>query len=141
MHTILRKLRDVLKDPELWVDEAWIKQVRSFWPSHCGQLNKKSTVLHSLLDLSSDVDYWTVDRLAQALLGIWFAAAHQPWMNLHFVILELASRPEYADSIRKEIDNDRPLNCSKIEGMATLDSFIRETIRLNPLDTRKPHRR
>lgn len=33
-----------------------------------------------MMSLSEGNTYWTPEVLAQALLGIWFAASHQPWM-------------------------------------------------------------
>ena len=33
-----------------------------------------------MMSLSEGNAYWTPEVLAQALLGIWFAASHQPWM-------------------------------------------------------------
>ena len=38
------------------------------------------TVVYSMMSLSDGNTYWTPEVLAQALLGIWFAASHQPWM-------------------------------------------------------------
>jgi hypothetical protein len=33
-----------------------------------------------MMELTEGNEYWTTDIAAQALLGIWFAASHQPWM-------------------------------------------------------------
>lgn len=90
--------------------------------------------------LTEGNDYWTPRVLAQALIGILFAASHQPWMNLNFVILELCTRPEYIDLLRQETEeqqNREELNYQSLERLPLLDSFIKETVRLNPLDTRK----
>jgi hypothetical protein len=81
-------------------------------------------------------DYWTPPILAQSLLGIWFAASHQPWMNLDFVMLELCSHQEYVQLLRDEIGDYSQLNYKQLEELPFLDSFIKETVRLNPLDTR-----
>jgi cytochrome P450 len=82
-------------------------------------------------------EYWTPDIMAQSLLGIWFAASHQPWMNLHFVLLELCTRPDYQTSLRNEILQAGELSYDRLEQLPLLDSFIKETMRLNPLDTRR----
>ncbi|KAI9640836.1 hypothetical protein NHQ30_010677 [Ciborinia camelliae] len=96
------------------------------------------TIMQNMTELTEDSqDYWTPDYLAQALLGIWFAASHQPWMNLDFVVLELCSHPEYIQLLREEIGNFSDLTYSSLESFPILDSFIKETVRLNPLDTRK----
>lgn len=90
------------------------------------------------MELSEDRrDYWTPPVLAQALLGIWFAASHQPWMNLDFVVLELCTRPEYIPILRSEIGDYSQLDYHQLEDLPILDSFIKETVRATPFDERK----
>lgn len=79
-------------------------------------------------------EYWTSDVISQSLLGIWFAASHQPWMNLDFVLLELAQRPEWQTQLRDEIGNHSRLDYETLDKLPYLDSFIKETVRMNPLD-------
>ncbi|KAL9121511.1 MAG: hypothetical protein Q9187_001931 [Circinaria calcarea] len=88
-----------------------------------------------MTELSKGSNYWTPKVLAQALLGVWFAAAHQPWMNLDFVLLELCTRPEYIEILRTEVGDPTNLNYTNLEKLPFLDSFIKETVRVNPLDT------
>jgi hypothetical protein len=90
-----------------------------------------------MFELNPDPDYWTPAILAQAILGIWFAAAHQPWMNLDFIVLELSKHPECIQELRCEIGDPSLLSYSDIEGLSRLDSFIKETVRTNSLDDRK----
>ncbi|KAK9423445.1 putative Cytochrome P450 [Seiridium unicorne] len=97
---------------------------------------KRLTIMHNMTELTKSSDYWNPELLAQSLLGIWFAAAHQPWMNLHFVILELCLRTEWQTSLRQELEQHLPLDYKSLEQLPLLDSFIKETVRLNPLDTR-----
>ena len=97
--------------------------------------------------------YWTAEGLAQAIIGIWFAASHQPWIvrtlevslglqqalmvlhqNLHFIILELCQRPEYVSLIREELGKQESMEYSTLARLPILDSFIKESVRLNPLD-------
>lgn len=78
--------------------------------------------------------YWTPDVLSQSMLGIWFAASHQPWMNLDFVLLELAQRPEWQAQLREEIGDHSQLDYQTLDQLPCLDSFIKETVRMNPLD-------
>ena len=54
--------------------------------------------------------------------------------NLHFVFLELCARPDYADMIYGEIQSVKRLDYDSITNLPILDSFIKETARLNPLD-------
>lgn len=94
------------------------------------------SLVHNMTKLTEGSEYWTPGVMAQALLGLRFAASHQPWMNLHFVLLELCARPEYAQLLRQKIDNLAVLDYDKLENLPLLDSFIKETVRMNPLDTR-----
>jgi cytochrome P450 len=87
-------------------------------------------------DLSADSNYWTgPHHLAQALLGMWFAAVHQPWMNLDFILQQLCIHPKWQDILFEEIQNLEGLDYHKLQGLPLLDAFMKETVRLNPLDT------
>ncbi|KAL9007301.1 MAG: hypothetical protein Q9180_009708, partial [Flavoplaca navasiana] len=55
--------------------------------------------------------------------------------NLDFAFLELCQRPEYADLIRQEISSKTTLDAKTISNdMPILDSFLKESMRLNPMD-------
>ena len=54
--------------------------------------------------------------------------------NLHFVLLELCARPEYVEMIRHEIEAAGELDYDSINQLPILDSFIKESVRSNPLD-------
>lgn len=58
-------------------------------------------------------------------------------MNLHFILLELCSRPEWQRSLRYELQENQPLDYKRLEELPILDAFMKETMRLNPLDKRK----
>ena len=98
---------------------------------------KPLTLLYHLKNQTQNSDYWTTDLLIQAILGIWFAASHQPWINLHFVMLELCERPKYVQKLREEIGAQPSLDVEAISKLRLLDSFIKECVRLNPLDRSK----
>ncbi|KAL1969931.1 hypothetical protein VTN77DRAFT_7441 [Rasamsonia byssochlamydoides] len=93
------------------------------------------TIIHNMSEMAEGNDYWTPEVLSQALLGIWFAASHQPWMNLDSIVLELCARPEWQSILRNEIGDDGAQDYERLEKLPLLDSFIKETIRMNPLDT------
>ncbi|KAI0853766.1 cytochrome P450 [Daldinia vernicosa] len=100
-----------------------------------GDKIQRHTILYNIIALTSGSEYWNADLLSQSLLGIWFAASHQPWMNLHFVILELCARKEWQSKLRQEIEQHVPLDYKDLEQLPLLDGFIKETVRCNPLDT------
>ncbi|KAH8696089.1 cytochrome P450 [Talaromyces proteolyticus] len=100
---------------------------------------KDRTILHNMIEIIQEQEgspeYWTTDITSQALLGVWFAASHQPWMNLDFILLELAQRPEWQLRLREEIGNISESNYESLDRLPYLDSFIKESVRMNPLDT------
>lgn len=57
--------------------------------------------------------------------------------NLHFVFLELCSRPDEAAAIRQEISSQPNLDYDIVSRNPMLDSFMTEAVRLNPLDKSK----
>ncbi|KAL4816098.1 cytochrome P450 [Aspergillus spinulosporus] len=96
---------------------------------------KKLTLLYHLFELSEpNRDYWTPETLSQSILGLWLAASHQPWVNLHAILLELCVRPEWQDVLCKEALEHQDDLASKIDQLPLLDSFMRETARFNSLD-------
>ena len=66
MNTMLKYITAIVsRDPKKWNESPAVK---------------KLTIAGNMRELTQDNEYWTPDVSAQALLGIWFAAAHQPWM-------------------------------------------------------------
>lgn len=46
----------------------------------------------------------------------------------------MCARPDYADILRKEISSMEQFDYETITNLPILDSFIKEAVRLNPLD-------
>ena len=40
----------------------------------------QNTLLHNMVEAAKDSTYWTPLTIAQAFIGLWFAASHQPWI-------------------------------------------------------------
>ena len=77
-----RLLRVIESQEEDWNETADIKPVRGTLVEHRDTTLTvlELTVLHSMVESGKDSNYWDAYTLAQALLGIWFAASHQPWV-------------------------------------------------------------
>ncbi|KAL4919864.1 cytochrome P450 [Aspergillus aurantiobrunneus] len=96
---------------------------------------KKLTLLYNLIDASEPRrSYWTPSTLSQAVLGLWLAASHQPWVNLHAILLELCARPTWQAALRKEALEHQAKLGSAPDPLPLLDSFMRETARVTSLD-------
>lgn len=140
MHKIQSRLRDIMgSGKHAWAEpEATKKVITGNAPSLLSTSNTnymtQFTIAHNMTEMTSDSNYWDPELLSQSLLGIWFAAAHQPWMFLDFILLELCARPELQRAIQAELDDFSPSTYQELEKLPLLDSFIKETVRLNPLD-------
>jgi hypothetical protein len=121
-----------------WDEPEEVKQVRFYCSLRLvvSLTTAQLTVIHNMTTLSDDSNYWDGPAMkAQNLLGVWFAASHQPWMNLHFILLELCVRPDWQKRLRHELQNNgQSLTYKTLDSLPFLDSFIKETVRLNPLD-------
>lgn len=139
MHKIQNRLRDIMgMGRKAWSETPEIKKVRlQHWlykTLYTMNNYRQLTIAHNMTEMTDGSDYWDPELLSQSLLGIWFAAAHQPWMFLDFILLELSTRLDWQHALRKELDTLAPSSYHELEKLPLLDSFIKETIRLNPLD-------
>jgi cytochrome P450 len=77
---------------------------------------------------------WSAQKLVQALLGVWFASVHQPSMSLVYALDDLCFHPQYIDKLRDEISTGMQEG-RDIDSLPLLDSFLKESARLNPSDS------
>jgi cytochrome P450 len=56
-------------------------------------------------------------------------------MNLDFIMLQLCRRSDLQEALREEIDTLEGLTYHRLMELPLLDSLIKETVRLYPLDT------
>ncbi|PIG83981.1 hypothetical protein AARAC_008631 [Aspergillus arachidicola] len=78
----------------------------------------------------------TVVRMTQQIFGILFASAHQMSMALVYAMFDLCLHPEYIQPLREEIEHVRHTTsfAGHFDHLPLLDSFLRESARLNALD-------
>ena len=81
----------------------------------------------------------TAETVADTILAGSFAAIHTTTMTLTNVLYDLAAHPEYQEVLRKEIERisaEEPsgqLRKKTMPKLRKLDSFIKESQRVNPL--------
>ncbi|KAL2815030.1 cytochrome P450 [Aspergillus cavernicola] len=99
-------------------------------------IKKRRDCVQWIMDCSRTSDQRTVLRLVQQTIGLMFASAHQIPMALIYAIYNLCIYPEYIGPLRREIDQVRKTKEFKdqFSHMPLMDSFLRESARLNPLD-------
>ncbi|KAI4154201.1 MAG: hypothetical protein LQ340_001833 [Diploschistes diacapsis] len=95
----------------------------------------------------NDLVQWMIDanrkkspqmdiRLTQHAMGLLFGAAHQTPMFISFALYNLCKYPEYLEALRAEIQSLDSKNLASLERydkMVLLESFLKETARLNPM--------
>ena len=86
------------------------------------------------LDANSKRGAWTTHRLIQVLLGVWFAALHQPALSLTYALDDLCEHPEYIVFLRKELGTC-DITAENIDRFPIMDSFLKESARLHPSDS------
>ncbi|KAJ5901049.1 cytochrome P450 [Penicillium tannophilum] len=94
------------------------------------------TILYNMIEETKDNrGYWTPVAVCQAIMGLWLAASHQPWVNLYIFIYQLCTHPEWQDIIREEFRaNGSGMDFDSLENLPLLDSFMRESSRFHCLD-------
>ncbi|KAL8962960.1 MAG: hypothetical protein Q9193_000717 [Seirophora villosa] len=88
-----------------------------------------------LLDATRKKTPQAMTRLAQHVMGLMFGGAHQLPMLLSFAMYNLCKYPEYIEPLTKEIlatRNDSSSRGYEAHDMPLMDSFLKETARLNP---------
>lgn len=56
-------------------------------------------------------------------------------MNLDFIMLQLCRHPDLQDELKEEIGTLEDITYDRLMSLPLLDSVIKETVRLHPLDT------
>ncbi|PQE23111.1 cytochrome P450 protein [Rutstroemia sp. NJR-2017a WRK4] len=84
----------------------------------------------------------SVERIVQQVIALTFASAHQMPLVLSFAIRNLCLHPEYIEPLTQEVNDtlSQPPE-SRYKHMPLLESFMRESSRINPLDGLTIHRK
>ncbi|PLB46222.1 cytochrome P450, partial [Aspergillus steynii IBT 23096] len=69
------------------------------------------------------------------LMAIWFGSVHGLAMTLTFAIHDLCLHPEYIEPLRYEIETQYDAFQNTGNGLPLLDSFIKESARLTPVES------
>ncbi|KAI2622660.1 cytochrome P450 [Hypomontagnella submonticulosa] len=78
---------------------------------------------------------WSAERIIQELMAIWFGSVHPLCNTIVFAIHDLCLHPEYAEPIRKELEAQYGAFEATGKGLPLLDSFIKESARLTPVES------
>ncbi len=95
---------------------------------------KPMDVIQFFIEADARKNAWPAHRIVQVVLGIWFAAVHQPAMSLVYALGDLCQHPEYVNALKKEL-GDGSADRKYLESMPLLDAFLKESARLHPSDS------
>ncbi|GAT19622.1 cytochrome P450 [Aspergillus luchuensis] len=94
-----------------------------------------------VIDSSKTPEQRTVSRLAQQIIAILFASVHQMAAALVYAMYDLCLHPEFIEPLREEIKHARSATSYEdhFDRLPLMDSFLRESARLSPLDAYGTH--
>lgn len=106
------------------------------------------------MDTSPKKNPWSAQRIVFELMAIWFGSVHamstvriritQSYDHANtmsqtatFAIQDLCIHPEYVAPIRRELESEAYADFEKnARGLPLLDSFVKESARLTPVESR-----
>ncbi|KAJ3557279.1 hypothetical protein NP233_g11785 [Leucocoprinus birnbaumii] len=94
-----------------------------------------------LLDTCTEAKHRTVDDLVMRILNINFASLHTTSMATTQALFDLAIHPEYIMELRQEVEmaiSELGWTKAAVQRMHKLDSFLKESQRLNNMGTSTP---
>ncbi|KAK1919471.1 hypothetical protein P3342_001763 [Pyrenophora teres f. teres] len=83
---------------------------------------------------------WTPQRVVHELMAIWFGSVHAVSTTVTFAIHDLCLHPEYVAPLRKECEAQYADFEQAGTGLPLLDSFIKESARLTPVESQSTRR-
>ncbi|MCJ1454187.1 hypothetical protein MMC28_004538 [Mycoblastus sanguinarius] len=99
------------------------------------QANEPVDCMQWLIDTSPKKQPWTVTRAVDEVLAVWFSSVPQLSMTASYTLYELAAHPDFCSLLRTESGSLAYGNFKTCaEGLVLMDSFIKECVRINPID-------
>ncbi|USP75319.1 uncharacterized protein yc1106_02593 [Curvularia clavata] len=83
---------------------------------------------------------WTPQRVVHELMAIWFGSVHAVSTTVTFAIHDLCLHPEYVEPLRAECEAQYGDFERTGTGLPLLDSFIKESARLTPVESQSTRR-
>ncbi|EPE30000.1 Cytochrome P450 [Glarea lozoyensis ATCC 20868] len=147
----LRKLKSYREFAARKLDPQIQTIIRSYKDKSMGLKSDEANADMEAIKHNYNLVHWTIGQhdhpeladaaeVGQMQMTAAFAALSPIGMSISYAIFDLASHPEYADELRKEINDvlaqEKPengqLQKSSLPKLRKLDSFMKESQRLNP---------
>ncbi|KAL1983251.1 hypothetical protein VTN96DRAFT_349 [Rasamsonia emersonii] len=105
------------------------------------KVEKHNDCIQWIMETSPRNNPWTAQRIVYELLAIWFGSVHAMSTTITFAIHDLCLHPEYLDPLRRELKSAQYAAFERtVQGLPLLDSFIKESTRLTPLESMSTRR-
>ncbi|KAL9581727.1 MAG: hypothetical protein Q9203_005780 [Teloschistes exilis] len=100
-----------------------------------GTEDKPRDAIQWIIDSSPRKNPWTIERLLREVIGHLIFSSHAPKFALVMAVHSLCLHPEYLEPLREEAQAAASTDFAQDgDEMPLLDSFLRESARLNPID-------
>ncbi|VUC22501.1 unnamed protein product [Clonostachys rosea] len=93
-----------------------------------------------IIETSPKKNPWSAQRVVWEILAIWFGSVHSLSITASNAIFNLCQHPEYVAPLRAELDSDYADFLGTGDGLPLLDSFLKESARLSPVETMSTRR-
>ncbi|KAI0502862.1 cytochrome P450 [Xylaria bambusicola] len=93
-----------------------------------------------IMETSPTQKPWSATRIVHELMAIWFGSVHALSTTITFAIHDLCLHPEYVEPLRAELFHGHGSFTHTAQGLPLLDSFIKESARLTPVESMSTRR-
>ncbi|KAI1752381.1 cytochrome P450 [Xylaria castorea] len=99
------------------------------------QIPQRTDCIQWIIETAPKQKPWSAERVIYELMAIWFGS------TIVYVIHDLCLHPEYIEPIRQEVETSYENFEQTGRGLPLLDSFIKESTRLTPVESMSVRRR
>jgi cytochrome P450 len=99
-----------------------------------------SDCIQWIMDTSPKKNPWSAERIVWELMAIWFGACYSLSVTSTFTFHDIGRNPEYLQYLRAELDNHYAEFERTGKGLPLLDSFLKESARLHPVESMSTRR-
>ena len=118
------------------------KAIWEFQNNETAKDQKKATFVHLLIQRYNPSEL-NVDQVVRDVITASFESTPTTAASLYWMLTELLIRPELVEELREEVasvlDKEGKLPQNQLTELLKLDSFMRESARVNTFHYRTPH--
>ncbi|OAL01486.1 cytochrome P450 [Phaeosphaeriaceae sp. SRC1lsM3a] len=96
---------------------------------------ERADCIQWILDTAPKQKPWSAERVIYELMAIWFGSVHILSTTIVYVMHDLCLHPEYVEPMRRELEKSYGDFERTGQGLPLLDSFIKESARLTPVES------